>query len=397
MKVNFNKMQKGKLSKILPFLAVLIVLAICSLVYQATRGLIVTGLSEPVVWGAYVVNFTFCIGLAAGILIVLTVVIGSDKTSAAEKLLLALGALVSLAMAGAFIVLDLGRMDRFYYLIIYAQIQSPLFWDFLMVNTLMGITIALIFVTLRQLFLQAELSADTSSLIKFIHKIVTVKRDFVLSKSLTKAIRVLLLLVVTGAYFITTEVFTGLKARPQWHTPVLSIVFFLSSLLCGISVFILIKSFFLQSPLHKDKTILASEKVPLLLLLTAEMVAVLIKYYMDKGNPLVPKVYSLFSFALLLFLIIGNVIPILLVLSGKVSKLGLYRLVAIMALVGVLLKRAEFIIPVYFSRWLPFEPGASYLPTLPEISIVVGLYSAAVMALMAGFYFVQSTTRDRAS
>ncbi len=386
-------MQKTGWSITFCFLTLLIILAVCSFASQAGKGLTVTGLNEPVVWGAYVVNFTFCLGLAAGILIVLTILIDSNVISATEKFLLSVTGLVSLFMVGAFIILDIGRPDRFYYMIIYPQLKSPLFWDFVMVNFFMVVTIVYCFVTLRQIYLNIKSSSNLSFFEKIIYKVVTIKKDCTVNKSVKKVVRVFLLLLITGAYFITTEVFTGLKARPGWHSPIVNVIFFLSALLCGLSALVLVKSFCQKSSSFQNSTIFHSEQNFLTILLVADLAAILVKFYMDRNNPLIRETGSLLPFSLFVFLILGNVLPVLLILFCKQKRLGLYRLVPILVLAGVLLKRAELVIPAYFARWLPFASDASYYPTLPEISIVLGVYSAAIIALLITFRFVQSTDR----
>lgn len=386
-------MQKTKMYILFCFLMLLIAVGACCFIYQSAKGLVTTGLGEPVVWGAYVVNFTFCLGLAAGILIVLTIVIGADTSGATEVFVLSIAGLVSLAMAGAFIIIDLGRPGRFYYLIIYPQPKSPLFWDFIIVNFFMTVAIAYCFVTLRQIYLKVRLSNNVSLFERIIYKVVTVNKESNINKSVKKAIRVLMLVLIIGAYLVTTEVFTSLRAHPPLHGPVFSLVFLISALVSGISAFILIKSFCHQSCGSENNIIFNSEQKFICFLLTADMIMMLVEYYMDKNNPLIARVHSLFPFSLLILLIIGNVIPILLMLFCRPIKLSLYRLVPILILVGVLLKRAELIIPVYFGRWLPFAPEASYRPTFPEISIGLGVYSTAIMTLMVAFYFAKSISR----
>lgn len=383
-------MQTAKRNATFGLLGLLIALAICSFIYQTTRGLGVTGLREPVVWGIYLVNFTFCLGLVAGTLAALAVVSGPDTTNAAERFLLSVTAFVGAAMAGAFILLDLGRFDRFHYLIVYAQPESPLFWDFIVVATFMAMAVVFCFVTLRRLCLGAGLSGDTSALRGFIYKIATAKSGSGTTKALNRPIMALVLLLVVGGYFLTTELFTHLKARPQWHTPIVTLSFFLSASLCGVGAFVLVRSFCRRGPEPVKDMKLGLEQKILLFLLAADLIVVLVQYRIGKSSPLASQAHSLFPFSWLVFLVIGNIIPIMLTVFHKQEKAGGCRLVAVLVLVGVLLKRSELIIAAYFSRWLPFAPEASYRPTLPEISIVLGVYSAAIAALMIVLYFAKS-------
>lgn len=383
-------METAKRNATFGVLGLLVVLAACSFVYQAVSGLGITGLREPVVWGIYVVNFTFCLGLVAGTLAVLAVVSGSETASAAEKFLLAVISLVAAAMVGAFILLDLGRFDRFYYLILYAQPESPLFWDFIAVTTFTIMAAAFCFMTLRQLCLRVGISGDASALHRFVYNVVTAKGSAKAGKLLGGPIRIIVLLLIAGGYFLTTEVFTHLKARPQWHTPVVTLGFFLSASLCGVAVFVLVRSFCGRLSESEKNVKYSLEQKVLLFLLAADLIVVLVQSQINKSHPSGLQIHSLFPFSSLVFLMFGNIIPALLTLLGKQSRAGCCRFVAILVLVGVLLKRSELIIAAYFTRWLPFAPEASYRPTLPEISIVLGVYSAAILALMIVFHFVKS-------
>ena len=129
-------------------LGLLVAAAAVMFVWQTTNGLSVTGLHEPVVWGAYVVCFTFFVGAGAGLLLILSLCMIRKNVDTVFKLRLALSAFVSLGLAGVFVILDLGRIDRFYYMIIHPQIKSPLFWDFVAMNFLMIISVAFCFVFL---------------------------------------------------------------------------------------------------------------------------------------------------------------------------------------------------------------------------------------------------------
>ncbi len=109
----------SKYYKIFLFLVLSMFLAAVAFVYQTFKGLGVTGLNEPVVWGMYIANFTFCLGMGAGILFFLPISASTKKINATHRFFISLTALISLAMAGVFIMLDLGRIDRFYFMMMY--------------------------------------------------------------------------------------------------------------------------------------------------------------------------------------------------------------------------------------------------------------------------------------
>ncbi|MCJ7715396.1 MAG: polysulfide reductase NrfD, partial [Anaerolineales bacterium] len=119
-----------------PFIGLLGVISLAAIyayITQLTTGLGVTGLNDVTIWGIYIVNFIFFIGIShAGIAISATVRLMKlhryHKIARVAELL----TIVSLAMAGLSIVIDLGRPDRSYLLVtkyLDRFMFSPLTWD----------------------------------------------------------------------------------------------------------------------------------------------------------------------------------------------------------------------------------------------------------------------------
>ena len=373
------------------FLGLLIVLAILSFIYQTSKGLSVTGLKEPVVWGIYVANFTFFFGLGTGTLML--IIFGSIIKAGSDEFVLfsSLAAFISFGLTGAFIVLDLGRIERFYYLVIYAQLKSPLVWDFIVMNIFIAICVIFIFASLRRIFLKAGIREKAPSVEKLVFKIVTTKKELRINKSLLIAGKVFILLLVAGCYIVTTEVFISVKARPEWHTPLLSLIFFISAILSGLSVIMFSGSFWGNTAPGGNRNVFVGRiKIFLLFLLTADLIVILIKYGMDFGNPLIKKIHTIFPFSPIFFLIIGDILPLLLALIYKHERKIFHRLIPVLILFGVLLKRIDIIIPAYFRRWLPFAGKTSYLPTAPEILISLGVYSGGIMVITVAFFLMRS-------
>jgi Ni/Fe-hydrogenase subunit HybB-like protein len=138
------------------FLSVVSVVAIYAYVLQLTTGLGVTGLNDITIWGIYIVNFIFFIGIShSGIAISATVRLMKlhryHKIARIAELL----TIVSLAMAGLSIVIDLGRPDRSYLLITEFLKRfkfSPLTWDITAVGTYLTLSATYLYITLRHDF-----------------------------------------------------------------------------------------------------------------------------------------------------------------------------------------------------------------------------------------------------
>jgi len=123
----------------LGLLGVLSLLGLYSYGAQFTQGFTVTHLSDQVSWGAYIANFTFLVGVAAAaVLLVVPSYLYKDKDVKKVVLLGEILAFVALIMCLLFIVVDLGRPDRFLHILPYLGKlnfpQSILAWDVIVVN-----------------------------------------------------------------------------------------------------------------------------------------------------------------------------------------------------------------------------------------------------------------------
>ena len=107
-----------------------------ALYLQISKGHIVTGMRDNVVWGLFIVNFIFFIGISyagaiiAGLLHLLKVPWGKPIIRLAQLM-----TIISVIVGPIFILLCVGRFDRLYFLFIHHRLQSPLTWDVLAILT----------------------------------------------------------------------------------------------------------------------------------------------------------------------------------------------------------------------------------------------------------------------
>jgi molybdopterin-containing oxidoreductase family membrane subunit len=98
-----------------------------------------TGMTDHVSWGLYIANFTFAVGLAAGaVMMVIPAYLYDDHEMHDVVLIGELLAIASIVVCLAFIVVDLGRPDRFWHIIPglgrFNWPISMLTWDVLVLN-----------------------------------------------------------------------------------------------------------------------------------------------------------------------------------------------------------------------------------------------------------------------
>jgi len=85
---------------------------------QLVHGLITTGMSDEVSWGVYIANFTFLVGVAAAaVMMVIPVYIYRNEELHDLVIFGELLAVSAILMCLGFVMVDLGRPDRFWHLL----------------------------------------------------------------------------------------------------------------------------------------------------------------------------------------------------------------------------------------------------------------------------------------
>src|SRR5512133_1841197 len=109
---------------------------IYGLIQQIDKGHIVTGMRDNVVWGFYIVNFIFFMGLSysgaliSGVLHLLHTGWRKPVIRMAELI-----TIISLIIGPFFIFFCIGRLDRLHFLFIHPRLQSPITWDVIAICT----------------------------------------------------------------------------------------------------------------------------------------------------------------------------------------------------------------------------------------------------------------------
>ncbi len=205
----------------LAFLGAWIALGVAAVVYQLVHGLGVTNLSDHIPWGVYIANFTFMVGMAAAaVMLVIPTYLYRDAALHDVSILGELLAIAALVMCLGFIVLDLGRPDRFWHLLPgigqFNFPQSILAWDVVVINGYLAINLYVV----------------TYLLFAKYRGLVPDKRKYM---------PVVLLGIVwaIGIHTATAFLYSGLGGRAFWHTAVLAPRFLASAFASGPAFLIL--------------------------------------------------------------------------------------------------------------------------------------------------------------
>src|SRR5262249_9382629 len=121
------------------FLLGWIALGVAAYLHQLGVGLYATNMVDQVPWGAYIANFTYLVGMAAAaVMLVIPAYIYHDHDLHEVVVLGELLAVAVLTMCLMFIMVDIGRPDRFWHLIpVIGRFNWPipiLSWDVIAIN-----------------------------------------------------------------------------------------------------------------------------------------------------------------------------------------------------------------------------------------------------------------------
>ncbi|MEA5020776.1 MAG: NrfD/PsrC family molybdoenzyme membrane anchor subunit [Gordonibacter sp.] len=208
---------KQKSNLVVPFVfAVLGAVGVACWVMQVTGGSALA-LTNRTIWGLYIVGFMLCTGIAAGCLLFASSTVlfsGLAVYKPYARLGAACAVCVGAVGAGLFIMADLGSPARFWEMIAFAHVGSPLFWDtiILLAYVVVGVLFTL------QLTKSATAGRDTSSL-----------------KPLA-----IIAFVAGVCVAITSFVFVFQVARPSWNNPGQTLSFVLSALIAAGSVLMVV-------------------------------------------------------------------------------------------------------------------------------------------------------------
>ena len=206
----------------LGLLGVLSLLGLYSYGVQFTQGFTVTNLSDQVSWGAYIANFTFLVGVAAAaVLLVVPSYLYKNKDIKKVVLLGEILAFVAIIMCLLFIVVDLGRPDRFSHILPFTGKlnfpQSILAWDVIVLNGYLFLNVFIPAYLLYMKYLGKEPNAKYYLPFVFISMVWAV-----------------------SIHTVTAFLYSGLGGRPFWNAAILAPRFIVSAFAGGPALLMLI-------------------------------------------------------------------------------------------------------------------------------------------------------------
>jgi Ni/Fe-hydrogenase subunit HybB-like protein len=199
------------------FLTAWIALGVLAYVHQLRVGLVATNMVDQVPWGAYIANFTYLVGMAAAaVMLVIPAYVYDDHALHEVVVLGELMAVAVLVMCLSFVMVDIGRPDRFWHFVRFNWPASMLSWDVIVLN---GYLLLNFYITTYLLFSKFRgRKPNPKKYLPFV---------FV---SIGWAVSI---------HTVTAFLYSGMGARPHWNAAILAPRFLASAFAAGPSMVIL--------------------------------------------------------------------------------------------------------------------------------------------------------------
>ncbi|NOT92695.1 NrfD/PsrC family molybdoenzyme membrane anchor subunit [Ferruginibacter sp.] len=358
-----------------------------ALYLQIAKGHVVTGMRDNVVWGLFIVNFIFFIGLSyagaiiAGLLHLFKVSWGKPIIRLAQMM-----TMISVIVGPIFILLCVGRFDRLHHLFIYPRIQSPLTWDVLAVLTFfVGSAIFLYMSLVKDFAVYRDAKLNIPKWRQKVYKFMAIgyrgaasqKRHLIISQNLLAIIMIPLSIIVSS---ILSWIF-GMTLRPGWHSTIFGPYFVLGALYSGCGV--LIVAMWVYRKMYKLENYFTNKHFTnlgygMMVLAAAYGYFTFSEYFTDWfgsakwDSEVINKLFSPADYGWwsLFANFVGILVPIIIVAIPKTRKPGWITLAAFFMVIALWVKRYLIIVPTLETPALPMQDTrmeyVKYAATWPE-------------------------------
>ncbi|HEX9818418.1 MAG TPA: NrfD/PsrC family molybdoenzyme membrane anchor subunit [Methylomirabilota bacterium] len=339
---------------------------------QLDQGLIVTGMSDQVSWGAYIANFTYLVGVAAAAVMLVIPAYVFHRDDVKHVVLIGEGiAVAAVIMSILFVVVDLGRPERIWHMIpALGRLNFPaslLAWDVVVLTGYLVLNLAIPFYILFSRYRGREPQW------RLYFPAVLVSIAWAVS-----------------IHTVTAFLFSSNVARPFWHTAVLGPRFLASAFTSGPALIVLtLQVVDRYTPLKVQTSVIGlmalittvSIQISLFLLgaeiftdfyfRTEEVAAATYLYLgLNGANSLVPWIWSAVALEV--------VAAVILTVHPLRSRRVLLSVACVLAIVGVWIEKGMgLVVPGFVPT--PLGEVFEYSPSWGEVVISLGIWALGLL------------------
>ena len=335
---------------------------------QLVHGLVTTGLSDQVSWGAYIANFTYLVGLAAAaVMLVIPVYVYRNMDLHDVVIFGELLAIAAILMCLLFVAVDLGRPDRFMHMLWKFNFpDSMLTWDVIALNGYLLLNVHICGYLIFCSYCERKPSP-----------LVYVPFVFV---AIAWAVSI---------HTVTAFLYVGLGGRPFWNSAIIAPRFLASAFAAGPAFIILTLQVVRRFTGHqvKDEALLTLRRImQVAMVISVFMLAceVFTEFYTDSTHvasaqylffglhgqtALVPWIWTAVSM---------NVLAMIFLVLPASRGLKVLNAACVLSIVGIWIEKGMgLIIPAFVPT--PLGEVVEYTPTVRETLICLGIWAFGLL------------------
>lgn len=355
---------------------------------QLRDGLVVTGMRDRISWGLYITLFVFFIGIShAGTLISAILRVANATWRTPVTRMAEFITAVALITGALFVIVDLGRPDRFLNVIFHGRWQSPIVWDVVAVTTYL--TASLLYLYLPMIpdlaFFRDRLPGKVSRWKSGLYRILAInwQGTDTQKRQLHSSIAIMMILIIPIAVSVHTVVswIFAMTLREAWNSAIFGFFFVAGAIFSGIATLIIMMA--LLRRVYRLEEYLTERHFRYLGLLMAAMAGVMLYaniseyvtagFKFEEGSEFIFRQLFVAEFApyFWFYLIGGLLVPILLMSIPRMRTISGIVTAAVLVDLAMFVERYFIVVTGLRAPLLPYEP-ANYAPTWIEWSITAG-------------------------
>lgn len=338
---------------------------------QVTKGHEITGMRDNVVWGIYIINFIFFVGISySGAFISGVLHYYKSPWKNAISRIIEIMTVLSLVIGPVFILLCIGRLDRLHYLFLYPRIQSPITWDIIAIMTdLIGCFIFLYLTFIPDMaVLRDSQDLNVPNWQKKVYKFLafgyqdTPEQRKTIHK-LVRSMSIMIIMLALMAYSVLAWIFS-LTIQPGWNSTIFAPYFIIAGLYSGVGVIIilmfLIREIFNLKHYIRKIHFFASGIILLILSILFgyfTFTDYFAKWFSHKPDDinLLNTLFNNYFWEFLFANYIGVIVPVIILLYRKFrTPLGV-TIAAVISVLGLWLNRYLIVVPTLETPFIPIQ------------------------------------------
>ena len=341
---------------------------------QVADGMILTNMTDHVSWGLYIANFTFCVGLAAGgVMMVIPAYLYDDEEMHKVVIVGEAVAIAAIVMCTLSVLVDLGRPDRFWHMIPgigrFNWPISMLTWDVIVLNGYLLINLHIVGYLLYMRYLGQK--PNPRWYVPFVF---------------------LSIVWAVSIHTVTAFLYCGLGGRPFWNTALLAPRFLASAFVSGPAFIILVMRLlriFGGYTAHPApaRTLIQIIRVAMIINLVMLASEIFTLFYTGGGHAASAK-YLFFGshghYGLVPWIwaaIVMNLVGTILFFTPQALQRGWLRIIAcVLCIVGIWIEKGMgLIIPGFIPSTL--HEIVEYSPSIVEWKVTAGIWAFGMLVL----------------